>query len=223
MKAHIKLAALIIAILLALGFVSRPVTYAGNDDKEVFVDETHTLDIDTNEFVIRNRNLKANCRGAQIAVRIINSIGSESIEEFAQRKFNNLEILRSEENNGVLLLVALEDKDYYIVAGSGLSSVLTTKTLSGIIRNELEPAFRDGEYETAITNAFTKLNEVVCRYYNVDPNAVVEDEGISCGSCSRSGLSCDSCGSCGSCGGLMLFGCAACIGYELFSSIGGAD
>lgn len=212
MRAHIKLAAFIMAIVLALALVSRPMT-ATASLQELISDEAGILSKDTRDHIFsRNRNLEVNCHGAQIAVVTLNTVGSGPIEEYAQRRFEKLEISRSKENNGVLLLVAIEDKDYYIVAGSGLSSVFTTETLSSIVRNHLEPDFGKGEYEAAVKSAFAKLNETVCGYYGADPDASDHAyRGLDCTSCSCSPLSC------GSCAGMMLFGCVACVGYELFS------
>ena len=210
-KARAKIVALIAAIIIALGLASRPMSAADFGTDGCISDGAGILSEKTMAYITeRNRSLEANCRGSQIAV-----VTLDTIEDYAQRLFEKENIGSNKENNGVLLLAALEDKDYYIVAGSGLSSVFTTKTLSGIIRNALEPAFRDGDYDGAIKSAFAALNEAVCRYYDVDPDTVVDEEGVACGSCTCSGLSC------GSCGGVLLFGCAACIGYELFSSIGG--
>ena len=210
MKAHIKLVALIAAIVLALGLVSRPMNAAASRDGGAISDDAGVLSETTKEFITeRNRNLEANCRGAQIAVVTMDTVGSGPIEDYAQRYFERNDIGRSEENNGVLLLVAVEDKDYYIVTGSGLSSVFTTETLSNIIRNDIEPAFRDGEYEAAIKSGFSGLNEAVCRHYDVDPDAEVNEDGFDCGSYSCSEISC------GSCGGLMFFGCVACVVFGL--------
>ncbi|MBQ4428277.1 MAG: TPM domain-containing protein [Clostridia bacterium] len=204
MKAHIKLAALIVAILLALGFASRPMTAAAYRDGELMVDKAQILSEDTKEYIAsRNRNLEINCHGAQIAVITLATIGSGAIEEYAQMRFKKLDIGR-DEDNGVLLLVAVEDKDYYIVTGNDLSSVFTTDTLSSIVRNHLEPAFGEGDYERAVKNTFAKLNETVCRYYDADPDAAdFAYDSFACNSCSCSRFSC------GSCAGLMLFSCAA--------------
>lgn len=212
MKARIKLFALIAAIVITLGLASRPMSAVATKSDGCVSDGTGVLSETTKEFIIeRNRNLEANCRGAQISVVVMDTVCSGPIEDYAETLFEKRGIGRSEENNGVLLLMAIDDRDYYIVSGSGLASVFPTKVLSGIIRNDLEPRFREGDYDGATYAAFRKLNDAVCAYYDVDPEAIVDEASFSCGSFTCTGPSCSSCG------GVLLLGCAACVGYELFS------
>lgn len=232
MRAHLKLIAFIAAIVLALGLMARPIAAVVSPNGNYTADEAGVLSEKTKDYITeRNYNLEANCSGAQICVVTIRSLGRESIESYASTLFEKWQIGRSGEDNGVLLLMAIEDKDYYILPGSGLSSAFTTKTVSDIIRNCLEPFFNDGDYDGAAKATFGKLNEVVCRIYDADPAGYAGGSGFTGGGSGRhgkgSGLgSCsgwkdDGFGiSCNSCGGALLLGCVSCIGCELFSSMG---
>lgn len=232
MRSHLKLIAFIAAIIFALSLTAIPVSAVVSPNGNYTSDEAGVLSERTKDHITeRNYNLEANCKGAQICVVTIRSLGRESIESYASTLFEKWQIGRSGEDNGVLLLMAIEDKDYYILPGSGLSSAFTTKTVSDIIRNSLEPFFNDGDYDGAAKATFGKLNEVVCRIYDADPAGYAGGSGFTGGGSGRhgkgSGLgSCsgwkdDGFGiSCNSCGGALLPGCVSCIGYELFSSMG---
>ncbi len=232
MRAHLKLIAFIAVIVLALGLMARPIAAVVSPNGNYTADEAGVLSEKTKDYITeRNYNLEANCKGAQICVVTIRSSGRESIESYASTLFEKWQIGRSGEDNGVLLLMAIEDKDYYILTGSVLSSAFTTKTVSDIIRNCLEPFFNDGDYDGAAKATFGKLNEVVCRIYDADPAGYAGGSGFTGGGSGRHGKgsgfgSCsgwkdDGFGiSCNSCGGALFLGCAACVGCELFSSTG---
>ena len=246
MKNRIKLIALILGLLVALAF---PLSGAGAN-AVVDPNEEYCQDKDgaggimeqTKEYISdRNHNLEKNCKGAQICVLVLESIGSQRIEDYSAMVFEKWKIGQNGENNGVLLLMAIENKDYYILSGSGLSSVLSVKTLSSISRNAIEPYFKEGNYDAAVLAGFERLNEAVCNHYKVDPLGSAEghefsgggsgifdlDSGFSwlngelpagpildCVSCIFSCGSC-ACGSCacGSCGGFGGLALFAFVAY----------
>lgn len=242
MKNRIKLIALIIGIFIAFAFPLFGANAVNNlggasavvDSKGEYCDDrVEGITADTEKYIAkRNQNLEKNCKGAQICVLVLDTIGSQRIEDYSAMVFEKWKIGRNGENNGVLLLMATEDKDYYIIAGSGLSSVLSTKILSDISRNAIEPYFSEGEYDKAVETGFKRLNEAVCNHYKVDPFASVEGNnffsgggsgifgtgsGLSCADIELSTspildcascLFCGSCGACGSCAGSgsLIFG-----------------
>ncbi|MBR5947980.1 MAG: TPM domain-containing protein, partial [Clostridia bacterium] len=165
MKSYLRLTALIVAIVLALGLAARPTAAVVSPNGSYTADEAGVLSEKTKDYITeRNDNLEENCSGAQICVVVLDSIGSERIENYAASLFEKWQIGRSGEDNGVLLLMVVGNKDYYILPGSGLASAFPTKTISDIIRNNLEPFFNDGDYDGAAKEAFRKLNVVVCRF-----------------------------------------------------------
>ena len=57
-----------------------------------------------------------------------------------------------EEKQGLLLLVAIDDRKYYTLVSRHLQGELTDGTTGSIQRSELVPAFRAGQYGEGITN-----------------------------------------------------------------------
>src|SRR5688500_11544923 len=76
----------------------------------------------------------------QIAILIINSLEGEVIEEYSIRvAHNEWKLGQSKNDNGVLLLIATEDRKMRIEVGYGLEGVLTDALTNRIIRNEMVP------------------------------------------------------------------------------------
>jgi len=69
----------------------------------------------------------------QVVVATIKSLEGNNLEDFANRLFRSWELGQSGENNGVLLLVARDDRKIRIEVGYGLEGTLTDALSSLII------------------------------------------------------------------------------------------
>lgn len=89
----------------------------------------------------------------QIVVATVPNLGGEAIEPYANRLFRAWGLGQAGENNGILLLVALEDRKMRIEVGYGLEGTLTDLHSKLIIENTMVPAFRAGDYSGGISRA----------------------------------------------------------------------
>ena len=81
----------------------------------------------------------------QIAVLLVKNLEGGDIDEYANRVFNAWKLGDQKKDNGVLFLVAMEEKQMRIEVGAGLEGVLTDLQSSRINRNNVAPYFRRGE------------------------------------------------------------------------------
>ena len=89
----------------------------------------------------------------QIAILTVLSLDGEPIESYSMRVAEEWKLGTKEKDNGVLLLIAVDDHKIRIEVGYGLEGVLTDAICSRIIRNEIAPAFRQNEYDQGVINA----------------------------------------------------------------------
>src|SRR5262249_2938254 len=75
------------------------------------------------------------------------------LEDYANRLFRAWGLGRAGENNGVLLLVAKNDRKMRIEVGYGLEGTLTDLHTKLIIENTMVPAFRAGDFSGGISRA----------------------------------------------------------------------
>lgn len=88
--------------------------------------------------------------GHQIAVLTIPSLEGESLEEFSLRVAETWKLGRAEQDDGVLLLVARDDRKMRIEVGYGLEADLTDAESGRILRNVLTPRFKAGDFDGGI-------------------------------------------------------------------------
>ncbi len=82
----------------------------------------------------------------QLVVVVVPTIGDEAIEEFALRTAEANHIGQAGKDNGILFLVAKNDRAMRIQVGYGLEGVLPDGLAGTIIRREVTPAFRANDF-----------------------------------------------------------------------------
>ncbi|MBN1396904.1 MAG: TPM domain-containing protein [Bacteroidetes bacterium] len=105
----------------------------------------------------------------QVVVLMIKSLEGESIEEYANRTFLLNNIGQEKKNNGVLLLVAKDDRKVRIEVGYGLEGALTDAISSRIIRSEITPKFKEDNYFDGIRAGVNAIIRAVKGEYKADP------------------------------------------------------
>jgi len=87
----------------------------------------------------------------QVVVLTVPSLDGESIEGFATRVFDEWKLGQVDQDNGVLVIVAPNDRRMRIEVGYGLEGTLTDLQAARIIRDRMTPPFRDGRYDDGVT------------------------------------------------------------------------
>lgn len=93
----------------------------------------------------------------EIAIVTIKSLDGDYIEHYAEQLFKLWGIGDEKKDNGVLLLIAVDDHQMRIEVGYGLEGVLTDAIASSIIRNDLTPAFKQNDFFGGINKAVNNI------------------------------------------------------------------
>lgn len=104
----------------------------------------------------------------QIAILIVTSLDGESLEDYSLRVAEKWKLGQKDKDNGVLLLIAVEDHKIRIETGYGLEGVLTDALCSRIIRNELAPDFRKDDYDTGVSSGVQAIMDAIGGEYSAD-------------------------------------------------------
>jgi uncharacterized protein len=91
--------------------------------------------------------------GVEISIVTIPSLEGEPVEYAAQAYFDAWKIGKESLDNGVLVLLAVEDREIRIHTGYGAEQFLTDAAAGRIIRSVMVPKLRDGDYDGAVRGA----------------------------------------------------------------------
>jgi uncharacterized protein len=87
----------------------------------------------------------------QIVVAVIPALDGDAIEDVATRTLERWGLGQKGRNNGVLLLISMEEHRARIEVGYGLEDRLTDALSRRILEDRLFPAFRTGDYAAGIS------------------------------------------------------------------------
>lgn len=96
-------------------------------------------------------------KGTQIAVLTISSTKPEEIEQFGIRLAEAWKIGRKKINDGVILIVASEDRKARIEVGYGLEGTLTDVTSKRIIESFIIPEFKSGNFSLGVLKGVSAI------------------------------------------------------------------
>lgn len=100
-------------------------------------------------------------KGSQIAVLLVPTTQPETIEQYSIRVAEAWQLGRERVDDGVLLLVATEDRAVRIEVGYGLEGALTDATSNRIIEEVIVPRFRAGEFYLGLVEGVNRIIGVI--------------------------------------------------------------
>ena len=99
--------------------------------------------------------------GIQLVVATVPSLEGQEIEPYANELFRNWKLGEKTKNNGVLLLVAPNERRVRIEVGYGLEGTLTDALSKVIIANAMTPRFKAGDFGDGISRGVDDIITVL--------------------------------------------------------------
>ncbi len=137
----------------------RPANKYVLDEAGVLSDKTER------EIVKENNELFEEC-GAEVVVVAVDFLGGEDIRDYAYNLFNDWGIGSSQYNNGILLVLAIGEDNYYATSGYGLEDYFDGAKFRGLLDEYLEDDFAKGDYDQGVMKFFDEVVDEVEDYYD---------------------------------------------------------
>lgn len=99
--------------------------------------------------------------GFELTVVTIPTLGDETIESYADRLFQEWGIGDKQRDTGILLLIAIQDREVRIETGYGSEGAVTDIQSGAIIREVITPAFQQAQYAQGITGAVDAIAAII--------------------------------------------------------------
>jgi len=138
--------AVLLTLLLAvsaLALTFPPLTGRVVDQANIIPEETRSA------ITAKSEELESKS-GIQLVVATVNSLEGGDIETYANQLFRFWKLGEAQKNNGVLLLVAPNERRVRIEVGYGLEGTLTDALSKVIIANAVAPRFKAGDFGDGI-------------------------------------------------------------------------
>ncbi|MDR2908494.1 MAG: TPM domain-containing protein [Oscillospiraceae bacterium] len=119
--------------------------------------------------------------GVPVALVTVEFTGGEGAGPYAARLFNEWEM----DSKGLLILMSIGDRDYYLVQGADNEGLISAGRLAEIAADSIEPAFAEGEWQNAALSGYGAAITELGGVWPEDPAAggadhdfVLNEEGV---------------------------------------------
>ena len=100
-------------------------------------------------------------KGPQIAVLMVPTVQPETIEQYAVRAFERWQLGRKGIDDGVLLVIAKDDRKLRIEVGYGLEGVLSDAMSKRIVSDDIVPHLKRGDFDAGVSAGVSRILAVV--------------------------------------------------------------
>ncbi len=154
----IKKLAFILSLVFSIGIFAQPKipvlnNYVNDFTGTLSTQQLRNLETELVEF--------QKATSTQIVVLMINSLEGYPIEMYSFDVAVKNKIGQKGKDNGILLVIAKEDRKMRIEVGYGLEGALPDAMASSIIRNEIAPYFKKGDYYSGIVSGLRAIAQAV--------------------------------------------------------------
>ncbi|WP_214073880.1 TPM domain-containing protein [Mucilaginibacter sp. dw_454] len=133
-------------------------------------DYTNTLSADDKQKLEAKLVAFNDSTSSQIAIVMIHSIGDYDVNDYAQKLGRAWGIGQKGKNNGIVILVAVDDHKMSIQTGYGMEGALPDVITQQIRVNDMNPRFKAGEFYEGLDAGVTDIIKYTKGEYKADPN-----------------------------------------------------
>ena len=156
-------------ILFLLLFLPINVLAIVNPTERFYInDYANILSSETEEYIFNKSVALNNVDGTQIVVVTVPNLESYSLERYANVLFNTWGIGNSERDNGLLLLLALEEREFRVEVGDGLGGILPDGKTGRFQDDYIIPHLRNNDWDTGIKNGYDAFYSEIVKLNNLD-------------------------------------------------------
>ena len=168
-KSNLKVVTLFLLLLLCSVYyiTNASSNYPNPTNLKYINDYTNTINNNYKEKIVSIGKELEDKTTAQAVVVVINSTNNIPIEDYCNKLFRNWGIGQSDKDNGLLLLVAINDRTFRVEVGRGLEGAIPDALSNRIMDSIAKPEFKQGNYEEGILNSYASLCDYIATEYGI--------------------------------------------------------
>lgn len=158
----------LLTVICCVAVFSCPVSAVVSPDEAFYVyDGAQVLTEATEQYIINSSQELERKTSAQIVVVTIPSLEGQSLEAYATELFRQWGIGDAEKNNGLLLLCAVEDRQFRVEVGYSLEGDLPDGKTGRMQDAYIIPLLKENQFDEGIKNGYSAFLQEVAQVYDV--------------------------------------------------------
>ena len=125
------------------------------------VDQANVLSPATKDQLTEILTNIENTTTDQIVILMLPTLDGHSIEDYGYKLARHWGIGQKDKDNGAIIIVDVNERSIRIEVGYGLEAKLTDAVTSEIIRNQIAPYLKKGNYNQGLLSAVNKIKEIL--------------------------------------------------------------
>ncbi|CAM2077441.1 MULTISPECIES: TPM domain-containing protein [Clostridia] len=130
-------------------------------------DYTNTINNDYKKKIVSIGKELEGKTGAQAVIVVIDSTNNIPIEDYSNKLFRTWGIGKSDQDNGLLILLAINDRQYRVEVGRGLEGTIPDALSNRVMESLAKPSFSQGNYGEGLLNSYSKFCDYIAEEYGV--------------------------------------------------------
>lgn len=98
---------------------------------------------------------------SEVVAVVVRDLDGNNIDDFATELFEKWGIGKKDTDNGLLILISVDDRKAALRTGRGMEIALNDARCGRIIRNVIAPAMKEGDVDNAVINTATAVRDIV--------------------------------------------------------------
>jgi uncharacterized protein len=160
--------ALLLLFLLPFNKVTAEPNIPNPTNLKYVNDYANILDNNTKESIVSVGKELEDKTGAQAVVVIINSLEGYDIQSYANKLFRKWGIGQKDKDNGLLILVSMNDRKRRVEVGRGLEGAIPDIYSNKVMEDIFKPSFQSGDYNKGIDESYQVFATKIAKEYNVN-------------------------------------------------------
>ena len=167
-KFHLNRIKYLILILLSIVFLPSVKAIVSPTSNFYVNDYANILSSETEQYIMNRSVALNNADGTQIVVVTVNDLEGMSIEDYSLKVARSFGIGSAEKDNGLLILLALEERELRTEVGAGLEGIIPDGK-SGRIQDEyMVPYLKDNNWDEGIKNGYDAYYKEIVTLNNLN-------------------------------------------------------
>lgn len=147
------------------------------------VDEAEILSPETEQGLTAQLEQLEQQTGAQVVVLTVPSLEGDPLEDYSLRVADTWQLGGAERDDGVLMLIARDDRQMRLEVGYGLEGTIPDILAGRILDQAVRPRFREGDFDAGVASGVGKVAALI---RGEQPEAVLpepESRGVPVAGC----------------------------------------
>lgn len=158
----------LILILLFVVFIPK-VNAIVEPTRDFYVnDYANILSSELEDYIIDKSARLANADGTQIVVVTVKNLEGLSLEDYSIQLARKFGIGDASKNNGLLLLLALEEREFRVEVGYGLEGILPDGKTGRFQDKYIIPYLRENDWDNGVKNGYDAFYTEIVTTNNLD-------------------------------------------------------